>query len=90
MWLGQWGAKRSAPSGVAHATPLPLSSRARAAVAGSPVTDTVKRVKGGVVVETVPRHDLFAAATPLAARLLSSEERRQAAVTSSEQALLLE
>ena len=35
-----------------------------AAVAGSPVTDTVKRVRGDVVVETVPRHDLFAAATP--------------------------
>ena len=35
-----------------------------AALAGSPVTDTIKRVKGGVVVATVPRHDLFAAATP--------------------------
>jgi len=35
-----------------------------AALAGSPVTDTVKRVQGGVVVQTVPRHDLFAAATP--------------------------
>lgn len=35
-----------------------------AALAGSPVTDTVKRVRDGVVVETVPRHDLFAAATP--------------------------
>jgi len=35
-----------------------------AALAGSPVTDTIKRVQGGVVVETVPRHDLFAAATP--------------------------
>ena len=35
-----------------------------AALAGSPVTDTVKRVRGGAVVETVPRHDLFAAATP--------------------------
>ncbi|MCL4806527.1 MAG: 2-C-methyl-D-erythritol 4-phosphate cytidylyltransferase [Thermoanaerobaculia bacterium] len=35
-----------------------------AAVAGSPVTDTIKRVRDGVVLETVPRHDLFAAATP--------------------------
>ena len=35
-----------------------------AALAGSPVTDTVKRVRDGVVVETVPRHDLLAAATP--------------------------
>lgn len=35
-----------------------------AALAGSPVTDTIKRVQGGVVVGTVPRHDLFAAATP--------------------------
>ena len=31
-----------------------------AALAGSPVVDTIKRVKGGVVVATVPRHDLFA------------------------------
>lgn len=35
-----------------------------AALAGSLVTDTVKRVREGVVVETVQRHDLFAAATP--------------------------
>ena len=35
-----------------------------AALAGSPVTDTIKRVRDGVVVETVPRDDLFAAATP--------------------------
>jgi len=35
-----------------------------AALAGSPVTDTVKRVRDGAVVETVPRDDLFAAATP--------------------------
>jgi 2-C-methyl-D-erythritol 4-phosphate cytidylyltransferase len=35
-----------------------------AAVAGSPVIDTIKRVRDGVVLETVPRHDLFAAATP--------------------------
>ena len=39
-----------------------------AALAGSPVTDTVKRVRDGVVVGTVPRHDLFAAATPQAMR----------------------
>lgn len=35
-----------------------------AALAGSPVTDTIKRVRDGAVVGTVPRHDLFAAATP--------------------------
>ena len=35
-----------------------------AALAGSPVTDTVKRIRGAVVLETVPRLDLFAAATP--------------------------
>jgi len=35
-----------------------------AALAGSPVTDTVKRVRDGAVVGTVPRDDLFAAATP--------------------------
>lgn len=40
------------------------AARYGAALAGSPVTDTVKRVRDGVVVETVPRADLFAAATP--------------------------
>lgn len=43
-----------------------------AALAGSPVTDTIKRVRDGLVEGTVPRHDLFAAATPqvMRARLL--------------------
>jgi 2-C-methyl-D-erythritol 4-phosphate cytidylyltransferase len=40
------------------------AARHGAAVAGSPVTDTIKRVRDGVVLETVARHDLFAAATP--------------------------
>jgi len=35
-----------------------------AALAGSPVTDTVKRLRDGFVAGTVPRYDLFAAATP--------------------------
>ncbi|HEX2799837.1 MAG TPA: 2-C-methyl-D-erythritol 4-phosphate cytidylyltransferase [Thermoanaerobaculia bacterium] len=35
-----------------------------AAIAGYSVVETIKRVHGGAVVETVPRGDLFAATTP--------------------------
>lgn len=35
-----------------------------AAIAGYSVVETIKRVHGGAVVETVPRADLFAATTP--------------------------
>lgn len=35
-----------------------------AAIAGFKMTDTLKRVRGGSIVETVPRHDLVAATTP--------------------------
>jgi 2-C-methyl-D-erythritol 4-phosphate cytidylyltransferase len=35
-----------------------------AAVAGFALVDTIKRVHGGKIVETVPRSDLFAATTP--------------------------
>jgi len=35
-----------------------------AAIAGYSVVETIKRVHGGAVVETVPRTDLFAATTP--------------------------
>ena len=48
---------RSPPS----STPRPGPG---AAVAGYSVVETIKRVQGGAVVETVPRGDLFAATTP--------------------------
>ncbi|MGH9379837.1 MAG: 2-C-methyl-D-erythritol 4-phosphate cytidylyltransferase [Thermoanaerobaculia bacterium] len=35
-----------------------------AALLGRPVTDTLKRLRGELVEETVPRHDLFRAETP--------------------------
>jgi 2-C-methyl-D-erythritol 4-phosphate cytidylyltransferase len=35
-----------------------------AAIAGHAMVDTVKRIKSGKVLETVPRHDLVSAATP--------------------------
>ena len=39
-----------------------------AAIAAVPVTDTIKRAAAGLVRETVPRHDLWAAQTPQAFR----------------------
>lgn len=40
-----------------------------AAVLGRPLTDTLKRVRGEAIVETLPRHDLFRAETPQVFRL---------------------
>ncbi|MGZ5425862.1 MAG: 2-C-methyl-D-erythritol 4-phosphate cytidylyltransferase [Thermoanaerobaculia bacterium] len=40
------------------------AEKAGAAIAGYSVVETIKRVHGGAVVETVPRTDLFAATTP--------------------------
>ena len=40
------------------------AARTGAAIAGYSVVETIKRVHGGAVVETVPRSDLFAATTP--------------------------
>ncbi len=40
------------------------AARTGAAIAGYSVVETIKRVHGGAVVETVPRGDLFAATTP--------------------------
>lgn len=42
---------------------------AGAAIAAVPVADTLKRVAGGRIVETVPRHGLWAAQTPQACRV---------------------
>ncbi|MBK8595703.1 MAG: 2-C-methyl-D-erythritol 4-phosphate cytidylyltransferase [Holophagales bacterium] len=52
-----------------------------AALAGSPVTDTIKRVRAGLVVETVPRHDLFAAATPQVMRARHLREAVEAGLS---------
>ncbi|HEX6262017.1 MAG TPA: 2-C-methyl-D-erythritol 4-phosphate cytidylyltransferase [Actinomycetota bacterium] len=49
------------------------------AVPAVPVTDTVKRVGGGWVIETVPRHDLALAQTPQAFRRVALEEAHRAA-----------
>ncbi len=40
-----------------------------AAVPGVPVTDTIKRVSGGTIAETLPRDELVAVQTPQAMRL---------------------
>ncbi len=40
-----------------------------AAIAASPIADTLKRVEEGVIVQTVPRESLWAAQTPQAFRL---------------------
>lgn len=40
------------------------AAKTGAAIAGYSVVETIKRVHGGAVVETVPRGDLFAATTP--------------------------
>jgi 2-C-methyl-D-erythritol 4-phosphate cytidylyltransferase len=40
-----------------------------AAIAAAPVTDTLKRVSGGKIAETVPREHLWAAQTPQAFRI---------------------
>ncbi len=40
------------------------AAKTGAAIAGYSVVETIKRVHGGAVVETVPRADLFAATTP--------------------------
>jgi 2-C-methyl-D-erythritol 4-phosphate cytidylyltransferase len=41
-----------------------LASQEKAAMLAAPVTDTIKRVKGGSVISTVDRRELFRAQTP--------------------------
>jgi 2-C-methyl-D-erythritol 4-phosphate cytidylyltransferase len=43
---------------------IDAAGKTGAAIAGFSVVETIKRVSGGTVGETVPRHDLFAATTP--------------------------
>jgi 2-C-methyl-D-erythritol 4-phosphate cytidylyltransferase len=48
---------------------IDAAARTGAAILAVPVRDTVKRVRGGAVVETPPRDECFAAQTPQAFRL---------------------
>jgi 2-C-methyl-D-erythritol 4-phosphate cytidylyltransferase len=57
------------PVHVVDALRAALASGAEAAIPGLPVTDTIKRVQGDVVVETVPREELRAVQTPQAFRV---------------------
>ena len=47
---------------------LAALEHAPGAIPGAPVADTLKRVSGGIIVETVPRDSLFRAQTPQAFR----------------------
>lgn len=51
-----------------------------AAILGRPLTDTLKRVRGEAVVETLPRHDLFRAETPQVFRRELLERAHQQAL----------
>lgn len=54
------------PEEVIERVLLPLGEGWEGAVPGLPVTDTIKRVRGERVVETLPRHELVAVQTPQA------------------------
>jgi 2-C-methyl-D-erythritol 4-phosphate cytidylyltransferase len=68
------------------------AARTGAAIAGYSVIETIKRVHGGAVVETVPREDLFAATTPQVFRagLLRSAVAREGGPETTDDAQLLE
>ena len=65
-----------------------------AAIAAVPVTDTIKRVRGDLVRETVPRDELWAAQTPQAFRrdllVASLADPRASGATFTDEAGLLE
>jgi 2-C-methyl-D-erythritol 4-phosphate cytidylyltransferase len=63
---------------------------ADAAVPALPVADTVKRVRDGVVVETVPRDDLVAVQTPQAFRRDALERAHAAQGVDTDDAALVE
>jgi 2-C-methyl-D-erythritol 4-phosphate cytidylyltransferase len=54
------------PEGVLERVLLPLGEGWDGAVPGLPIPDTVKRVRGEQLVETLPRHELAAVQTPQA------------------------
>jgi 2-C-methyl-D-erythritol 4-phosphate cytidylyltransferase len=62
------GARPFAPPTLFDAT-VAAARRTGSAIAAIPVTDTIKRVAGDRIVETVPRADLWAAQTPQAFNL---------------------
>ena len=63
-----------------------------AAVAAVPIKDTIKRVKAGCIVETVPREALYAAQTPQGFRreIIEKAYRRHVDTDSTDDALLVE
>lgn len=61
------------------------------AIPAAPVADTLKRVRDGIIVETVPRDGLFRAQTPQAFRFTAILEAHHAGVTgATDDAALLE
>ena len=67
-----------------------VEAGADAAVPALPVTDTVKRVAAGRVLETVDRSDLVAVQTPQAFRLGLLRKAHEAGVVSTDDASLVE
>jgi 2-C-methyl-D-erythritol 4-phosphate cytidylyltransferase/2-C-methyl-D-erythritol 2,4-cyclodiphosphate synthase len=70
-----------------------LNGPANGVIPVLPVADTVKRVRGGVVVETIPRHDLASVQTPQAFRreaLEDAHRRADPSVPATDDAMLLE
>jgi 2-C-methyl-D-erythritol 4-phosphate cytidylyltransferase len=63
---------------------------ADAAVPGLPVADTVKRVRGERVIETVPRDDLVVVQTPQAFRRAALEQAHAGAAVGTDDAALVE
>jgi 2-C-methyl-D-erythritol 4-phosphate cytidylyltransferase len=59
-------------------------------VPGLPVTDTVKRVRGERVIETVPRDDLVVVQTPQAFRRAALERAHAGAAVGTDDAALVE
>jgi len=68
------------------------AAKTGAAIAGYSVIETIKRVHGGAVVETVPRTDLFAATTPQVFRvaLLRAAVAKEGVAETTDDAQLVE
>ncbi|POF63464.1 Bifunctional enzyme IspD/IspF [Novacetimonas maltaceti] len=85
------GARPYVPAEVTRAVIDALSAHA-GAIPGVPVADTIKRVRDGVITDTVPRTDLYRAQTPQGFRfgLLRDLHRGAAASDATDDAALLE
>jgi 2-C-methyl-D-erythritol 4-phosphate cytidylyltransferase len=87
------GARPLVPAALFDAT-LDAAERQGAAIAAVPVVDTLKRVRERLVVETVPRDELWAAQTPQAFmvdRLLDAfQEAKRRGLTVTDEAGLFE